>query len=142
MYFFFYSFKRPRRSLNKTNVGWGGGATSDDVVAERRLRANVNAHRAALSFIRTTFDVQLHSQIDLWLGVHLTLVYTGVPFLYKLYLQVPLFAVFRMNDPESPVAGVRVNAGRQYVQVSFPHPRYLEMETGVVSVPVFPPRPE
>lgn len=118
---------------------WGGQPWTTSLLLRVAYAQMQSAHRAALSFIRTTFDVQLHGQIDLWFGVHLTLVYTGVPFLHKLYLQVPLFAVFRMDDPESPVAGVRVNAGRQYVQVSFPHPRHLQMETVVVSVPVFPP---
>lgn len=76
-------------------------------------------------FIRTTFDVQLHGQVDFGLGVHLTLVYAGVSFLHKLHFQVPLFAVFRVHDAETTVAGVRVYAGRQYVQVPFPHPRHL-----------------
>lgn len=80
------------------------------------------------SVIRTTFDVQLHGQVDLWLGVHLTFVYAGVSLLYKLHLQVPLFAVFRVHDAEPPVTGVRVDAGRQDMQVSFPHPRHLKQE--------------
>lgn len=117
-----------RKSHVRVSWGEGGGKglacfASTGCVEKRCFRHTYERNR---SVIRTTFDVQLHGQVDLGLGVHLTLVNARVSPLNELHLQVPLFAVFRVQDAEPAVAGVRVDAGRQYVQVPFSHPGHLK----------------
>lgn len=72
-----------------------------------------------------TFDIQHDGHVDLGFCIDLALVDAAVALLHVLDAQVVVVAVFRMSDAESPVAGVRVDAGREDVQVSLSHPRHL-----------------
>jgi hypothetical protein len=76
----------------------------------------------------STFDVQQQGHVDFGLGVDLTLVDAGVTLLHKVYAKIPLVRALGVNHREAGVSCVRVDAGRQNVQVSLPHPRHLESE--------------
>lgn len=73
----------------------------------------------------STFDVQQQGHVDFGLGVDLTLVDAGVTLLHEVHAQIPLFRALGVNHREASVARVRVDAGRQNVQVSLTHPGHL-----------------
>jgi hypothetical protein len=73
-----------------------------------------------------TFHVQKNGQVDLGLGVHLAFVNARVPLLHVLDAQVPLVWRLGVYDPKPRIPGICEDAGRQNVQVAFPHPRHLK----------------
>ena len=73
----------------------------------------------------STFDVQQQGHVDFGLSVDLTLVDAGVTLLHEVHAQIPLVRALGVNHREAGVACVRVDAGRQNVQVPLPHPRHL-----------------
>lgn len=89
-----------------------------------------------------TDDVQRDEYAPHWLCAHLALVYAGISFLRPFDVQRPLIRVRLVVDGlETLIAGVRVRAYSQYMNVPVSYPRHLKTKPLIISnnntTPVF-----